>query len=45
MSNNIDFRKQVFLSAEKVSECSPFVNKYVMQSLAPTLVCLFIEKW
>ena len=27
--SNIDLRKQDFLSAEKVSECSRFVNKYV----------------
>ena len=31
-SNNIDLRKQVFLSSEKISERSCFVNKDVMQS-------------
>ena len=31
-SNNIDLRKQVFLSAEKVSEPSRFVNKDISQS-------------
>ena len=31
-SYNIDLRKQVFLSAEKITEPSRFVNKYVMQS-------------
>ena len=31
-SNNIDLRKLDFLSEEKISECSSFVNKDVMQS-------------
>ena len=31
-SNNIDFRKIDFLSKEKISERSSFVNKHVMQS-------------
>ena len=28
----VDLRKQVFLNVEKISECSRFINKYVMQS-------------
>ena len=32
LSNNIDFRKLDFLSEEKISQCSRFVNKDVMQS-------------
>ena len=43
--NNIDLRKQEFLSAEEISERSRFVNKYVTQNwLNMNFTCNF-HKW
>ena len=44
-SNNIDLRKQVFLSSEKISKRSCFVNKDVMQSFFCSSILRDFSLW